>query len=133
MSEQERRRMSDDLRKVPPAWEPAVISLVNDMQLSREQAREAVFWVYGALNAAGWALVPVEIIDLVHRALKFYERSWGGHPGNSGPGGIDPQEPEIEPNQELCEDGGECARIALGMLIAALEAATARQQGEGVG
>lgn len=80
--------------------------------------------------AAGLAVVPVEIVDLTYRALKFYERSWDGHPGNSGPGGIDPQEPEIEPSQELYDDGGECARIALGMLAAA----TARQgQPEGEG
>ena len=49
--------MSDDLWNVPEPWSGAVISLVNDMQLAPEQAREVVFWVYGALTAAGLAVV----------------------------------------------------------------------------
>ena len=46
-------------------------------------------------------------------ALEFYTTAWNTHPGDSGPGGNDPQDPVCDPDDALLEDGGKQARTVL--------------------
>ena len=46
-------------------------------------------------------------------ALEFYKDGWGWSPGDSGPGGNTPQDPDSWPEEALMEDAGEKARNVL--------------------
>jgi hypothetical protein len=54
-------------------------------------------------------------------ALGFYAIAWNTHPGDSGPGGNDPQDPVCDPDYALLEDCGQIARATLAKATAAQE------------
>ena len=49
----------------------------------------------------------------LREALAFYADGWEGHPGDSGPGGNTPADPESWPSEDLLDDAGGIARQAL--------------------
>lgn len=72
-------------------------------------------WIEAAETAlsttAGKAML--ERVERLEKALIFYGNAWEGHPGDSGPGGNTPADPEQWPDEKLLDDGGELARHTL--------------------
>lgn len=92
------------MEKITPA---SFVAQETGRRMARERAMRCVRF------CAGYELPEGVTLADVLGALQFYQDAWEGHPGDSGPGGNWPADPEWNPDEALLEDGGQKARAIL--------------------